>query len=681
MTKRGLLLAALIAFAAVPPAAAARRFHAPSAARVHPRAFASCAALVGYARTHFNVTHGVPEPLVTPVSLPTLPTEVAANGVQAGAPVAATPTAAGASPGGTPSYSTTNDQEQGVDEPDIVKTDGKTIFVVSQGTLYAVATNGGSPALEGSVALGAGGYGAQLLLRGSRLIVISGGAPVPVELGGPAIAIAPSPYYYNATTTVSEIDVSNPAAMKLTRTMTVSGTFVDARQNGATARLVISSAPAAIAQPALRGAASGWVPTRTFHSMLTGRHYKRPVASCKAIARPAQFSGLGMLSILTLDLDKGLWTASTDALMADAQVIYGSQEHLYVATQKWVNPATPYDQLGADSTTQIDEFDASNPDATTFLASGEVPGYVLNQFSLSEYGGFLRVATTSHPVWWENQTGQTPSQSYVTVLQARGGLLVPVGQVSGLGSGEQIYSVRFVGDAGYVVTFRQVDPLFTIDLSQPTAPRVAGQLDLAGYSAYLQPVGQGLLLGVGQNIGASNEPSGTLLELFDVSDPSAPKLLASTSLANGSSSVQYDHHALLFWAPTDLAVLPVQIYEQPSGPPIAIPPSAPTAQTAPLGNSGFVGAFAFHIDNTGITEVAQIAHDPVNGYVPAIQRSLVIGDELFTVSQDGVMQSNLNTFAREAFVAFPQPQSGGASGAVGSAGSGTVAPATPIKAR
>jgi hypothetical protein len=235
----------------------------------------------------------------------------------------------------------------------------------------------------------------------------------------------------------------------------------------------------------------------------------------------------------------------------------------------------------------------------------------------------------------------------VTVLADRGGLLVPIGQVSGLGPGEQIYSVRFLDDTGYVVTFRQIDPLFTIDLSSPTAPRVAGKLELQGYSAYLHPVGSGLLLGIGQDVQpAGTEPSGTQLELFDVSDVAAPKLLQRTTLGNGSSSeVQYDHHAFLFWPPTKLAVLPVQIYSAQPGQPVQ--PQASAAQ------QGFVGAIGYSVDRSGIAEVGRAVHDQANGSTPPIRRSIVIGDRLFTVSDGGVMASALATLARQSFVPFP----------------------------
>ena len=345
--------------------------------------------------------------------------------------------------------------------------------------------------------------------------------------------------------------------MSVARTMNVEGTFVDARQNGGVARLVFSSAPRAIASPALAARAAGWVPTRRFHSLITGHRYSRPVASCAQVRRPAEFSGVGMLSILTVNLDRGLYATDSTALMADAQVVYGSSSSLYVATQRWINPLTPAAAVPSSPETVIDQFDASGGEHTPLVASGAVPGYLLNQFSLSEYGGYLRVASTSRPIWWSSSE-PPPSQSYVTVLSAGGGSLNTVGRVSGLGAGQQIYSVRFIGDTGYVVTFRRVDPLYTIDLSAPTAPRVAGRLELEGYSAYLQPVGEGLLLGVGQEVGPENEPSGAQLELLDVSSPASPRLLARASLGAGSSSqVQYDHHALLFWPPTGLAVLPL----------------------------------------------------------------------------------------------------------------------------
>ena len=242
------------------------------------------------------------------------------------------------------------------------------------------------------------------------------------------------------------------------------------------------------------------------------------------------------------------------------------------------------------------------------------------------------------------------SQSYVTVLQPQNGVLAPVGQVSGLGQGEQIYSVRFDGNTGYVVTYQQVDPLYTIDLSDPTAPKVVGQLDLQGYSAYLQPLGGGLLLGVGQDVSTTtNEPTGAQIELFDVSNPASPQLLAKSSLGAGSSTqVTYDHHAFLWWPGTNLAVLPVQIYGYVT--PISCPPNAMCVQ--PASSGAFNGAVGFTVTKSGIQQLGQVVQDQVNGVTPTIERSIVVGNSLYTVSSQGVMQSSLSTLSRQGFVSF-----------------------------
>jgi hypothetical protein len=296
--------------------------------------------------------------------------------------------------------------------------------------------------------------------------------------------------------------------------------------------------------------------------------------------------------------------------------------------------------------------DVSVPDRTTFAATGEVPGYLLNQFSLSESGGYLRVASTSRPSWWDGRVSHFPSQSYVTVLATNGSRLSHVGQLSSLGAGQKIYSVRSVGDVGYVVIFRQIDPVYTIDLGDPTAPRVAGQLELQGYSSYLHPLGNGLLLGVGQDVGTANEPSGSQLELFDVSDPSAPKLIQKTTLGEGSSSeVQYDHHAFLFWPATGLAVLPLQIYAVNSNPTVPSPPGA--GQSTRGTSQRFIGAIGFHIDRSGMREAGRIAHPPADGYAPQITRSIVIGSQLYTVSEEGILASSLDALSPGGFVAFP----------------------------
>jgi uncharacterized secreted protein with C-terminal beta-propeller domain len=609
---------ALGAGAALPSGALAKR------APMRLRAFASCPQLVEYAKGHFAQTRGATGGGVTPLAEP---------GLQGRTPTDTSAPSAG-SKESVPSYSTTNVQEEGVDEPDVVKTDGATIFTVVGDTLYAVAATGpGAPRIAGSLKLSRSG--GDLLLHGQRLLVIQGaGAIFDKPVAAPRLAVAP----VAGQTLITEVDVRDPAALKVARTLTLDGQYVNARQNGATARVVLSSTPRAYALADVRGRASGWLPRSRFASRISGRHRTRTMVACRAVRRPPAFSGLGTVSILTIDLDKGLWEVDADAVMTDAQTVYGSTGHLYVATQRWIDPQTGATDLPT-TRTLIHRFDVTDPDRTTYEASGEVPGYLLNQYSLSEQGGDLRVASTADPVWWQGRQ-QGSSQSQVTVLRRDGATLVPVGRVAGLGQGQRIYSVRFIGDVGYVVTFRQVDPLYTIDLSNPSAPKVLGELELLGYSAYLHPIADDLLLGVGQDATPEGRTKGVQVSLFGVGDPAHPRLLAQHALGVASSSqVEFDSHAFLYWAPRQLVVLPLQVYDE------------DPEKLAP----GFTGAVGLTVTASGIAEAGRVAHDAIDGYVPPISRSIVVGDQLLTVSDGGVLASALDGFGRLGWVAFPQP--------------------------
>jgi inhibitor of cysteine peptidase len=175
-------------------------------------------------------------------------------------------------------------------------------------------------------------------------------------------------------------------------------------------------------------------------------------------------------------------------------------------------------------------------------ATGEVPGTLLNQFAMDEYAGNLRVAVTVGTPW-----GQVESMNDVYVLDAQ---LRTVGSVTDLGLGERVYSVRFMGDVGYLVTFRQIDPFYVLDLSVPTAPKVTGELKIPGYSAYLEYVGDDMVLGVGR------EGSGVKLSLFDVQDPANPIEKAKYQLKDSWTEVEGNHHAFLRDAENELLFIP-----------------------------------------------------------------------------------------------------------------------------
>jgi uncharacterized secreted protein with C-terminal beta-propeller domain len=194
--------------------------------------------------------------------------------------------------------------------------------------------------------------------------------------------------------------------------------------------------------------------------------------------------------------------------------------------------------------------------------------------------------------------------SRLTVLRQSGAALAPVGSVTGLGHGQRIYAVRYLGDKAFVVTYKQVDPLYALDLSNPAAPRVRGALELPGYSSYLHPVTDDLLLGIGRDGG------GLQASLFDVSDLTAPRLVSRLGLGEGGSDAEYDPHAFLYWQ--GLAVLP-------------------------LWSSGFTGAVALRT-GAPLSEAGRFS----DGDAP-IQRALVVGDDLYTVSYRGVVERRLAT--------------------------------------
>jgi uncharacterized secreted protein with C-terminal beta-propeller domain len=347
------------------------------------------------------------------------------------------------------------------------------------------------------------------------------------------------------------------------------------------------------------------------------------------VRRPPAFSGLGLLTVLTVDLAQGLEPVDSVAVMTDGRIVYASPESLYVATERWLDrpdPNTPTEERSG-ATTAIHKFDIASPSRTQYRGSGRVSGYLLSQWSLSEHRGVLRVVSTESPAWWGGDVGET--ESFLTTLRDRGGLLVPAGRIGGLGKGERVYAVRFLGEVGYVVTFRQVDPLYTVDLAVPERPRVLGELKIPGYSAYLHPVGEDLLLGVGQDVSEEGRPLGTQLSLFDVSDLRRPTRLHKASLGQGWSEAESDHHAFLFWPRSGLVVLP---FEQ--------------------------RAVGYRVSRAGgIDAVGRIEHEQGKlGHTAGVRRSLVVRDSVLTVSDSGVKSSSPATLAERGWAAFPPPK-------------------------
>jgi Beta propeller domain len=419
--------------------------------------------------------------------------------------------------------------------------------------------------------------------------------------------------------------------------MELAGRLAGARLTGGTARVVVASTPEAIPAPtperleraAQRATAARWLPRTTIRSRITRRTFRRSVVPCDRVRHPRAFSGLDLLSVLTIDLDRGLFSVARNAVMAGAQDVYASAGSLVVASRRYAAASPEGVQLDG-GTTELHVFEAGSDPRTVYRGSGSVPGFVLNQFSMSEHGGVLRVATTEDAPW-STQGPAAQSESGVSVLSMDGGRLRTMGRVTGLGKGERIYAVRFLGERGYVVTFRQVDPLYTLDLRDPERPRVTGELKVTGFSSYLHPISDTLLLGIGQDATEQGRQTGPQVSLFDVGDPARPRLAGRASLGtSGASAAEQDHHAFLWWGPTRLAVVPVETYD---------------------GEKAFAGAVGFRVTSDAVSEVARIAHPAPaeDRYAPPIGRSIVVGDRLLTLSATGIQTSALRDLAPLAF--------------------------------
>jgi hypothetical protein len=581
-------------------------------------------------------------------------------------------------------YSGTNTATAGVDEPDIVKTDGRRIVTISGTVLRVVDAQ--TKQLTGVLDLAPGTqYGewlpATLLLAGNHALVLFSQGNYAV--GVPAVGPEGQPGSADPGTAMPIqgprlvlVDLSTGMPHVISD-YTMDGSLIDARQIGSVARVVVQSAPRIYPLPYQPGGQPGGVSYRSAitraglsqwlprYQVTSGTVTRSGLVNCASVSHPAaaSYTGNSMLSVLTFDLNRSsLGNGEPVTIVADGGTVYSDGASLYVASREWAtqpvtgtagggvaNGTGDVMPVASPGYTGIYKFGISGSGRPVYEASGSVPGWLLGsagtaQYSLSAWHGALRVATTTYGTFTAGY--EQGSQSAVYVLEQSGNELVIVGKAGGLGAGEQIYAVRFVGPVGYVVTFRQTDPLYTIDLSDPAQPRVAGQLPLTGYSAYLYPVDATHLIGVGQNANALGQTTGTRISLFDVSDLTAPVRLATYDLQFGHSEAEFDPHAFLYWPESRLLVIPVQL---PYGTPAPPVPQGETTQVSPVSE-----AVVLHVDDHGFTELGTITH-PATGNFPIgdqIRRSLIIGSALWTLSDAGLKANDSTTLAPLAWVPF-----------------------------
>ena len=607
-------------------------------------------------------------------------------------------------------HSDTNVQEEGVDEADIIKTDGSRLFVLSGNYLLLFDPNPG-PATHEISRIEIAGHPLEMFINNDVILVYSSmsnhSVPDDIWQGIPREELA---YQILKLTIIDYSDQDNPA---LVREAYMEGSYVSSRKIGGAARIVIFSEPNMPdfdtwvdedefcnwntgycdeeamdkAYEMLEGenadkiedqAFEDWLPRYhevVYDSTGQGTHQDSLFAECQNHFHPVDPRGCGFLTVMTVLMTDPAVKQPDIALVAEAGIVYASTSSLVVAESadmawdwQW---ESEWNVSGGSSSvvrSAVHLFDiATNEQAAIYKASGSVRGFILNQFSMSEKDGYLRLATTSG--WWEENLTNA-----VYILGQNGVDLRVVGSIKNIAPGEQIYSARFMGNKGYLVTFFQTDPLFTLDLTDPTAPFLVGELEIPGFSSYIHPMDENHLLTIGETGDEWGSTGGVSLQIFDVSDFANPTQLHSYQVGewwSGNSEAQYNHKAFLYYNhPTldlDLLVIPITYYDwydygydDDDDDFIDDDDDLPGKGTQPMdldtdfGITGnFSGFIAFNCNATvGFTDplmaVDHTSLEPEAGsdemwnYLPYPLRSAVIGEYLFTLSEAALVVTSLS---------------------------------------
>lgn len=527
---------------------------------------------------------------------------------------------------GPADWTGTNNQEEGVDELDLVKTDGTHLFVAEDRALHVVTS---WPAAETDTlaTLELDGWARGLFqVDEDTLVVFSAIDAYGGREGGEADLGGLRGW---EATRILTVDISDRAAPTVVAEVDLEGWLQDARMVDGEVYFVANQwmdlpegawdlvwddtsgidlpeidwaaseseheAAKAKARARLRPHVRKLMADLDVRAYLPRLRYDgsdtiEPMFACDDVYAPPVDSHLSMLTIGRLD-DEG--TVHATGAMADGWTIYASQENLYVAqSSRW------WWGFEDEPVSHVHKFALRSGDEPVYTASGAVEGWLYDQFAMSEHDGHLRVVSTDFGIWWSEDENRPDPANHVTVLKDDGaGALDVVGHVGGIAPNEQIQSARMMGDVGYMVTFERVDPLFTLDLSDPTDPRVVGELKIPGFAAYLHPLGDDHLLAVGMDGTWEGQLTGIKVDVYDVSDPTAPTLAHSHPIDPGSgawswSEALWDHHAFTFAYDTLTIPAFTEHYDEGTGT-----------------WTGFSGTISFEVTpETGIREIGRVDH-------------------------------------------------------------------------
>jgi inhibitor of cysteine peptidase len=525
-------------------------------------------------------------------------------------------------------FSATNNQVKGVDEGDSVKTDGKYIFQLTDRKLLITKVK---PEMEvvSTITFKEHVQPHHIFLNGDKVLVIGNSWSPPLKEGDKETQSKIMPV--EGMTVAFLYDVSNKDKPSLQRKVELEGQYKASRKMDSTVYLISNMYP----NYWMLEQDDGLDLRPRVSDSLTGDEMEAiPLENIKYFPKSTSPN----YTLLTaLDMENPKDPLTVGSYLGGGDTVYMSKENLYIAVEKyeegkWASPDT-----------DIYKF-AVQAGKITYTSSGNVKGRVLNQFSMDEHKDHFRIATTDGEVW----NSDSPSSNALYILNEN---MKKVGEVTDLARGEKIYSVRLMGDKAYMVTFKQVDPLFVIDTEDPTNPKVLGELKIPGFSTYLHPIDDQHLIGFGfdtkvVNDGkeASIEPritrKGMKISLFDITDFHHPKE-TDTEIIGGAgthSNLLEDHKALLHEPSRDLYGFPISVYEEKGGSEHEL-------------DFDYQGALLYEITpengivlKSKLTDEGSKSKEYYEQWEDQVQRLLYIDDQLYTISNHMITSYSLDDF-------------------------------------
>ncbi|MDP4093023.1 MAG: beta-propeller domain-containing protein [Bacillota bacterium] len=559
-------------------------------------------------------------------------------------------------------FSSTNVQVQGVDEADIVKTDGQYIYrVAGQKLIITRAVPADNMQVAGTLTFDDSSFTpSEIYLNNDKMVVI-GNTYGSIPVINPQIKNNISSQAYSNENSVKaiEYDITDKASVKKLKEVELEGNYISSRKIGSILYLIASR------YINYYGVQNGTSLAPTYRDTAVSDSYK--TVDYNDIRYIPGFLEPSYMSIAAIDLDKPQEKSDISTYLGTGSNIYASSQNLYVAFTRYsysINKPQAVSSMPSrrpiimplyDETTMVYKF-SLNGSKVTYLSKGEVPGTLLNQFSMDENGNYFRIATTGRKL---TGNGTAVNTNNLYVLDET---MNTAGKLEDIAPGEQIYSARFMGAKAYLVTYRSVDPFFVIDMKDPTKPEILGALKIPGYSNYLQPYDENHIIGFGKDTvevsidksaSGSNSTAayyqGMKIALFDVSDVKDPKLMYSTIIGDRGtdSELLYDHRALLFSKDRNLLAFPIEVAE--------IKDKSKDKYDIPqYGEFVFQGAYVYSVDlQKGFVLKGKITHISDQEYKKSgydwydsdknIKRILYIGDNLYTVSDNMIKANDINS--------------------------------------